>query len=356
MSKFSIQNMLDRYELLARSRGHSQQTITITRISAGKFDDFMDGIPDIRKVKDDDLRRFIVSLQDNTGYQGTPRDKGKKLSPTSTNTYVRMIKGLWALLKEEKIIDRNPLAGVKAPKPAKTQPKIYTAEEIAAIFRAVAKMPRELALLAVLLDTGITLSEIAALNDTDVDTNGGTMRVYRPKTKMEKQVYFTAPTAGAIEAYRRVRPEPVAEPRLFLTRDGYPLKEARIQQILARIGVWAGISQRLSAHKFRHSCATFNLRAGASLEHVRLMLGHKDIRTTSEFYSHLVGKDISDAQKHTSPVITLGVLRQPGKTKKAKRQKKPSKIKMPNQHPYDGVMPVVYGNEKKARRKKERGR
>ena len=44
MSKFSIQNMLDRYELTARSRGYSQKTITITRISAGKFEDFQGGI------------------------------------------------------------------------------------------------------------------------------------------------------------------------------------------------------------------------------------------------------------------------------------------------------------------------
>ena len=54
--------MLERYELSSRALGYSQSTITIVKISAGKFDAFLGGIPDVRKVSADDFRRFLVFL------------------------------------------------------------------------------------------------------------------------------------------------------------------------------------------------------------------------------------------------------------------------------------------------------
>lgn len=62
---------------------------------------------------------------------------------------------------------------------------------------------------------------------------------------------------------------------LFISEGAHTLTGRQIQQILQRIGVKAGIGQRLSPHKFHHSFATFTLRPGGNLEHVRRMMGHQ---------------------------------------------------------------------------------
>ncbi|MFC1912131.1 tyrosine-type recombinase/integrase [Chloroflexota bacterium] len=188
---------------------------------------------------------------------------------------------------------------------------------MASVFKIVAKNPRENALLMLLLDSGITLSEVEVLTDSDVDTADGTVRVFRRKTQRERYAYFSPPTADAIEKYRFSRPDPIGEPRLFLTRDGYPLIGGRIQKVLERVGRKAGIGQRLSPHKLRHSFATWSLKYGSNLEYIRIVLGHSDIRTTSRSYLHMANSDVATAFKKTSPIINLGIrrgaARSPGK-------------------------------------------
>jgi hypothetical protein len=182
-----------------------------------------------------------------------------------------------------------------------------TEKEMISVLDSVANNPRETALILLLLDSGITLSEIAELDDSYVDTAGGTVRVFREKTQKERYAYFSLPTGAAIEAYRFVRPEAVGPPRLFLTEDGRLLTEKRIQTILYRVGKRAKLNQRLSAHKLRHSFATWSLKYGSHLEYIRIMLGHSDIRTTSKAYLHMTNADIAEASKITSPVANLGI-------------------------------------------------
>ncbi len=56
LPKFPIQKLVDRYELSADARGYSDATVTHVKISVGKFDDFLSGISNVRKVKADDFR------------------------------------------------------------------------------------------------------------------------------------------------------------------------------------------------------------------------------------------------------------------------------------------------------------
>ena len=182
-----------------------------------------------------------------------------------------------------------------------------TEKEMISVLDSVANNPRETALILLLLDSGITQSEIAELDDSYVDTTGGTVRVFREKTQKERYAYFSPPTGTAIEAYRFVRSEPVSAPRLFLTEEGRPLTARRIQKIMERVGQKANLNQRLSPHKLRHSFATWSLKYGSNLEYIRIMLGHSDIRTTSKAYLHMADADIAEASKRTSPVVNLGI-------------------------------------------------
>ncbi len=85
---------LARYRLDACARGYSDDTITHTELCVSFFNAFLGGIDDVARISADDLRRFIVCLRDkNPGSQDSRR--GRKLSPTTINTYVRAIRSFW---------------------------------------------------------------------------------------------------------------------------------------------------------------------------------------------------------------------------------------------------------------------
>jgi len=350
----SIENLFHRYELSRLAQDHSPRSVAYTKSVVGYFGNFLGGMDDVGKVTDDDLRRYIVYLKQRTKWLGHPQAYKMKLSETTITDYVRTIKTFWVWLESEGIIETNPLAGIRTPKPPERLPRFITEEQMRAVFRVVAEKPREKALLLVFLDSGIALSEVEALEDADVDTRNGTIKTFRQKTRKERIVFISPETASAVEAYRFCRPEPVAEPRLFLTVDGRPLTGQRIQKILERTGEAAGISQRLSPHKLRHTFATLSLKYGSNLEYVRLMLGHSDIKTTSKFYLHVANADLAEAFKDTSPAMNIGL---PGTRQKGQRfRNRANRGEQYEPGPGNGIQPVSYAKDKKSKKKKPRNR
>ena len=306
---FSPAILLARYALVARAQGLSPKTINHTTRSVRFFHTFLGDPKDIRSIQADDLRRFIIADQQRDRWPGRAR-RLQKLSPTSINTYVRAIKGYWSWMKREGLVEHDSLKEVVPPKLAHRLPKTFSEEELKKVFAVVTNQPREKAMLSLFLDSGITLQEIIALKTSDLNLTEGNAHVFREKTARERYVYFSPPTALNIERYLLQRPEHWQDDHLFLTRDGQPLQPHRVQEILVRVGRKAGLTQRLSPHKLRHTFATLSLKYGSNLEYIRIQLGHSDIKTTSKFYLHASNSDVRQSHQKSSPVTNLG-LRQP---------------------------------------------
>jgi site-specific recombinase XerD len=134
------------------------------------------------------------------------------------------------------------------------------------------------------------------------------------KGDKQRYAYISKETRLAVSLYYGDdRPEPVADNRLFLNKDGRPLTTGRVQKILERIGKAAEVSQRLSPHKLRHSFATMSLRYGSNIEVLRRQLGHSDTKVT-EIYLSLTDADVAEAHKRTSPMTNL-MARKAGQSK-----------------------------------------
>jgi integrase/recombinase XerD len=270
----------------------------------GFFDNFMGSIQDASKVKADDLRAFAVALGAKQKWAGQPQQNGQPLSQTSINTYIRGVKSFWKWLYDQRIIQTNPLAEVKAPKLPRRLPKTLTEEELNKVIEVVKNNGRNRALVETLLDSGMRLSELCNLKVDDFNQRDGSIRVFG-KGSRERIVYVSSATLLSIQTYLVFdRPEPRLDDRLFLTHDGYPLTPRRVQKILSDIGKKAGISKRLSPHKLRHSFATLSLKNGANLEYVRRVLGHTDVKTT-EIYLGVADADVQAAFRKFSPVSNL---------------------------------------------------
>jgi len=243
-----------------------------------------------------------------------PGPSGKLLSATSVNTYARGCQAFWTWLLAAGHIETNPLNEVRAPKLPPRRPKHYTEDEIRAVLRA-ATNPRDNIMILVILDCGITVSELSGLKASDIDFDDGKVTLYRPKTNKYRTVFIEPGTLARLEDYiKHIRPQ-VPTDYVFLTEDGHPMSGHRIQQNLYRIGVKAGLDKRLSPHALRHTFASFWLRYGKNLDQLRQLLGHSDIKTT-EIYLHTASPDeLGQVHKTASPVANLGL-----STYKARRQ------------------------------------
>ena len=303
----TIDGAITQYELTARSSGYSSDTVTHVKRCVRFFSEFMGNIPDVEKITASDLRRFIVALQQQTAWAGLPQAKERKLSGTSINTYVRGIKSFWNTLLKEGIIPSNPLARVPAPKLPKTIPKIYSEEQLLAVFEAAGEDTLERAIIALLLDSGIRLAEMVGLKTSDLDSKNGRM-IVTGKGNKERYAYFCEDTALIVDNYlTKTRPKAAIEEALFLTAEAHPINKKQIQDLLENAGRKAGISERLAPHKLRHTNATLLLKNGMNMEYLKKVLGHEDIQTTSQAYLNVADNDVATAHRKASPIANLNI-------------------------------------------------
>src|SRR5205814_2158754 len=141
-------------------------------------------------------------------------------------------------------------------------------ESAALLAAAVARGPRDAAVVAVLLYQGLRVSELCGVNLEDVSTQRG-HRVMRLRRKGgEEQDQAVAPPAvGAVDAYLTARAEAaggqaVVPGPLFVDADGSRLTRYQVEWIVETCARAAGIDKRISPHSLRHACTTILLDQG----------------------------------------------------------------------------------------------
>ena len=296
--------LLDRYDLYARARGFSNDQINLTRFAVGLFAQFLETTGDAQNVTGDDFRRFVVDLRSRRARRSSGKESEHLLSGTTVNTYSRVVKTFFAWLSEERIIAENRLAGIPAPRKPKTIPKVYREKELLAVSAAVTGL-RDRAIYELFLDSGIRLKELSTLKIGDMDIEEGSAKIIGKGGK-ERFVYFSPPVAESLRAcVKESRRDAAKNDALFVTSTGGPLKARGIQTMLYRLGEKAGLKERLSPHKLRHTFATLSLKNGGNLEYIKKILGHSDIKTTSEAYLNVADEDVKAAHLNFSPLSNL---------------------------------------------------
>lgn len=160
---------------------------------------------------------------------------------------------------------------------------------------------RNVAMLCVLLDTGLRESECLTLRLSDVDMNTNQIRVRAENAKCRKErvVWFSATTRARLMSYMRVRRRCGGE-WLWLTRNKTHPSKSLILHYVHRLGERAGLPN-INVHMLRHTAATSMCRNGMSLAAVSAMLGHGSVRTT-EIYLHLSRDDVRRQYEEHAPL------------------------------------------------------
>ena len=190
----------------------------------------------------------------------------------------------------ESVTTRNPARAVSAPKASRRLPGALDTDRAGALMELDGEDPlslRDRAMLELTYSSGLRLSELCGLAVTDVDLEGGLVRVLG-KGRKTRVVPVGRPAREATRAWLAARATLAGsgESALFVSRRGRRISARTVQARFARRALERGIGVHVHPHMLRHSFATHLLESSGDLRAVQELLGHADIGTT-QVYTHL---------------------------------------------------------------------
>jgi len=256
-----------------------------------------------------DLRQLCTFLAESSGVS-QEQVRSDNVGPTDIRAFVAVLlqrnrrssvarklsaaKRFFSFLRKHAGLETDPTEGVVTPRKEQQLPAYLSVDDV---FRLLdrpapdtAANRRDRTLLEVLYSCGLRVSEVVALNWSDVDFSLGVVRVLG-KGRKERIVPIGRTALESLTAYRdRVgelcRPLPRDGDAVFLNRRGGRLTARSVARVVDHWTLAAGLSTKISPHALRHSFATHLLGAGADLRAIQELLGHASLSTTQK-YTHL---------------------------------------------------------------------
>jgi integrase len=272
-------------------QGTGSKKVSTIATDKGRIERHIKPLLGKKKISDvtrSDIKRFLQDIADGktaadikTGLRGRAIVKGGKGTATRT---VGLLGGIFSYAIDCGLIKENPVRGVKRYADRKGQRYLSQAELV-----SLGKVLREaelqgdnlfaIAILKLLIFTGARKGEIESLKWSEVDFQGGYLRLKDSKTGA-KAIPFNA---GAMEILNGID---VLEGSEFVfpahRGDGY---YQGTPKVWTRIREEAGLND-VRLHDLRHSFASFAVSGGASLPIIGALLGHSNTSTTQQ-YAHL---------------------------------------------------------------------
>ncbi len=267
--------------------------------------------PHTVKAYERDLDAFAAFCQDYYGgpwsWAGVDRlavrgflaaEQRRGLAKRSVARALSALRTFYRFLNATRGIEVNPARAARTPKLEKTLPTYLDRAEVELLFadaeaRAAAggfREGRDLAMLELFYSTGMRLSELAGLNDPDVDLVSDQVKL-RGKGKKERIVPVGSHATTAVRKYLQQRDRRLAgsvrvgSHPVFVNLRGKRITPRGVQLAMKRLFDGLARGTELHVHALRHSFATHLLDAGADLRSVQELLGHASLGTT-QVYTH----------------------------------------------------------------------
>jgi integrase/recombinase XerD len=260
------------------------------------------------------------------------RHDGRPLSFRSQAQTLTAVRGLFRFLARQGRILMNPAADLDMPKEEKRLPRVVlTAQEADQILNQPNVNDllglRDRAILETLYSTGIRRSELVSLLVRDLDLNRETLFVRLGKGKKDRIVPIGERALAWVCKYLyEVRPRIVVEPdcgRLFLSREGGPLANASLTDLVRDYVIASGVGKTGACHLFRHTMATLMLEGGADTRFIQEMLGHANLQTT-QIYTRVSIQKLKAIHDATHPAAKLKRAAGPAAALKSEAERKAS--------------------------------
>jgi integrase/recombinase XerC len=288
---------------------YSSNTVTSYQGDLTQFFTFLQskyGISDVASVTYPIIRSWLVSLMESN------------ISARSVNRKMTTLKSFYKYLIKEGIVDQNPMRKVTTPKVSKRLPVFVEKEKMDLLldggtFGTGFPATRDHLVIEMFYATGMRLSELVNLKETDVDFHNSTLKVLGKRNK-ERLIPFTDKFGKMLRIYLSEKatfvsglPEElssdylsISPAPLFITNTGHRLYPKMVYRIVTtRLGQVTTLDKK-SPHILRHTFATHLLNNGAELNAVKELLGHANLSAT-QIYTHNTIEKLKKIYKQAHP-------------------------------------------------------
>jgi len=317
----SLRSLVKGFVLTKRTEGKSPRTVEYYEENLRRFlwyADRQSWSDDIRLLTEWQIRDFLGYVATETcrwGLTGNGSETSQRNASHSTlRHYFVVLSCFFNWVVREGFLEESPTVRVEV---AKSRPKVvvpFSGEEISRMLAVCdydyehnAKFlgSRNRAIILVLLDTGVRLSELTGMKVADTDNDKGHIRVLG-KGGRERVVRMGKLARKAVWRYLVYRPHRDVQ-ALWLTEEGKPLYNSGVQSLIKRLKERAGISSDGNTHRFRHTFALSFLRMDRNVFNLQYLLGHSDLDMVRRYTSTLGMEDALRAHEDASPADTLGL-------------------------------------------------
>ncbi len=333
-SRMTVARAIEDYLADHEGGNHSPKTIQWHTTALGLLRQFLEEERQITLLEEIDAPTISAWF---AYLRATPGSYGRARSDRTVQTYARSARAFFHWLVRQELIERNPFEKVTFPKVGKPLIRLIEPEEFEQLLRACTP-PGELgpladraaarnrAILWLLYDTGIRLSELCHLRLPDLDRKHGTIIVKGKGSKERRIALGNNCLRNLLYYLDHHRPDEaelaewgsMGEDHLFLSETRLPLSTNGVSLLFKRIRVRAGITdKRISPHIFRHSFAVRFLTLAGDPFCLQELLGHEDMATV-RYYMHLNDELLQSQKRKFSPGDHLPT-RMPGPRETRKR-------------------------------------
>jgi site-specific recombinase XerD len=262
-------------------------------------------LSDLSYIIPDDLEMYMEYLSyykkvDNNGqvveHKNSERGKCRKLATLrSFFTYFykkQKINNNPALLVNLPKIHQKNITRLEIDEVAKLLDEVESGDNLTSSQKKYHKQTKErdLALMTLLLGTGIRVSECVGLNISDIDFNVNGIRIVR-KGGNEVIIYFGEEVEQSLLHYlekrNKIIPKEGHEDALFLSLQNKRLSVRSVQNLVKKYSKLVTQLKTISPHKLRSTYGTNLYRETGDIYLVADVLGHKDVNTTKKHYAQI---------------------------------------------------------------------
>ena len=230
----------------------------------------------------------------------------KNIAGRSISRKLSALRGLFQEAVNQKIIQINPAANVRAPKAIKYLPKTLSPDAVQRLLDAPFNVDdleavRDQAIFELLYSSGLRLAEVLELTLQDVLGNPEELKILGKGSK-ERIVPVGKKAREALVIWLERRKEwdlGVVE-SVFLTKKGACVSPRTVQRRLDTRAREVGLDQQVHPHVLRHSAATHLLESSGDLRAIQEFLGHQSLSTT-QIYTHLDFQHLAEVYDKAHP-------------------------------------------------------
>lgn len=255
-----------------------------------------------------DLRQFCTQLCSIEHEDITPEiletyiaNLHQQYKPKTVKRKIASLKALFHYLEYKELIERNPFCKIQVRfrepvKLPKTIPLNTVELLIATIYkqRTLAKTEyqkrnslRDVAVVELLFATGIRISELCTLANSDVNLYDGSILIYGKGDKERRIQIGNDGVIRILDEYKNnFHTEIEISKHFFANQNGKAISDQAVRRMINKYTSIAAIDLHITPHMFRHTFATSLLEADVDIRYIQEMLGHSSINIT-EIYTHV---------------------------------------------------------------------